>query len=114
MISGEAGRGIAFLGGYIGCAVVYGIGSAQTLYSYSGYGNGSGGLGMMLLGAGGMLGIGIWSIVDAVRVAKVNNLYIRDYRKKTSFNIELSPYISQVNINNQIVSPIGMSMKVKF
>lgn len=114
MISGEAGRGIAFLGGYIGCAVVYGIGSAQTLYSYSGYGNGSGGLGMMLLGAGGMLGIGIWSIVDAVRVAKVNNLYIRDYRKKTSFNIELSPYISQVNINNQIVSPIGMSMRVKF
>lgn len=109
MISGEGGRGIAFLGGYLGCAVVYGTGYAQAFN-----GNYSGAAGKMLLGIGGMLGIGIWSIVDAVKVAKVNNLYIRDYRKRTSFDIELSPYLSQININDHIVSPIGMSMRVKF
>jgi TM2 domain-containing membrane protein YozV len=112
MISGEVGRGLAFMGGYVGCAFVYGIGVVQASSYYS-YNNPSG-VGTILLGLGGMLGIGIWSIVDAVKVAKVNNLYIRDYRKKTSFNIELSPYVSQINIKNEIVSPVGMSMRIKF
>lgn len=108
MISGEVGRGAAFLGGSIGCGVLYGVGYAQLIN-----GN-SAGVGTMLLGMGAMFGVSIWSIVDAVKVAKVNNMYIRDLRNTSSLELEFSPYVSQVNINNQIVSPIGLTMRVIF
>jgi hypothetical protein len=79
MISNEGGRGAGFLGGYIGCWVVYGVGYGSVLYDGSG-------AGVMLLGAAGALGVNIWAIVDAVRVAKVNNMAWRD-RSQTSLQL---------------------------
>lgn len=124
MVCGETGRGLGFMGGYLGCYLVVGIGSAQLVsspyYSPSSYyennngGRSSGGL-LMVVGLIGMVAVDIWSIVDATHVAKVKDMYISDMRSKTSsLKLELSPYVDQISMNNEIVRPVGLSMKVKF
>ena len=117
MISGETGRGFAFLGGFFGCMLVTEVGFIQ-LSSNSGYygysGNSTKGLGTLLLGMGGMTAVSIWSIVDAIHVAKVNNMYIQNLRKTSSLKLEMSPYTEKLSINNQVVTPVGLSMRVKF
>jgi len=118
MLSGEVGRGLGFLGGYVGCYAICGVGYYQFLNSASGYSGYSGnpvtGFGTMFLGFGGMVAVSIWSIVDAVNVAKVNNMYIRDLRKTSSVNFEVEPFIETLTINNQIVKPVGLTMRVTF
>lgn len=119
MLSGETGRGLAFMGGYIGCAVLVEAGAVQFTsnnFRYlgnSGY-SGNSGVGVMLIGLGGMAAIEIWSIFDAVKVAKVNNMYIRSLRRTSSLNLEISPYVDHISITNQVSNPIGMTMRVKF
>ena len=61
-----------------------------------------------------MTAVDIWSIVDAVNVAKVNNMYIQNLRKTSSVNIEMAPYISQISVNNKIDTPVGLSLRVTF
>jgi hypothetical protein len=122
MMCGETGRGLAFMGGFAGCTVLFVAGAVQFTsnnfrdYSYSGYSGNSGnsGVGVMLMGIGGMAAIEIWSIFDAVKVAKVNNMYIRSLRRTSSLKLEMSPYVDHISITNQISNPIGMTMRVKF
>jgi TM2 domain-containing membrane protein YozV len=108
MVAGETGRGFAFLGGSVGSAVLYGTGMAMLMS-----GNRSG-AGIALIGGGAMLFIDIWSIVDAVKVAKVNNMYIRDKNKMSMLKVEFAPYVTQININNKLTTPVGLSMRVNF
>jgi len=119
MISGEVGRGLGFLGGYTGCGVVYVVGFAQyysSLFDYNvKYSNGrNSGVRTMLIGAGGMLAVSVWSIVDAVKVAKVNNMYIQDRRNKSAVSLQFAPYIEPISINNEQSVPVGLSMRVTF
>ena len=124
MVCGETGRGLGFLGGYVGCYLVAGIGSAvfvgsSPYYSSYYYENDNGGrlAGslIMVVGIIGMVTVDIWGIVDATHVAKVKNMYINDMRSKTSsLKLELSPYVDQISMNNEIVRPVGLTMRVKF
>ena len=119
MLCGETGRGLAFMGGYAGCTVLYVAGAVQfTSNNFRYLGNpgysGNSGVGVMLMGLGGMAAIEIWSIFDAVKVAKVNNMYIRSFRKTSSLKLEMSPYVDHISITNQVSNPIGMTMKVEF
>ena len=117
VIGGETGRGLAFFGGSVACGIVFlsGYGSLiSNSMSMDGYGSSRSGGGTMLLGAAGMLAISIWSIFDAVDVAKVNSMYVRDLRKRSQLRLEMSPYIDQLSINNQLSTPVGMTMRVKF
>jgi TM2 domain-containing membrane protein YozV len=121
MLCGETGRGLAFFGGYTGCAILFGVGASQAVsnswyYVYIGYNsnNTNAGVGISLLGLGGMAIVSIWSIIDAVHVAKVNNMYIRSLRRSSSIKVEMSPYVEQLSINNQVTTPVGMTMRVKF
>jgi hypothetical protein len=66
------------------------------------------------MGIGGMAAIEIWSIFDAVKVAKVNNMYIRSLRRTSTLKLEISPYVDYISISNQVSNPIGMTMRVKF
>lgn len=116
MISGEVGRGLGFLGGSAACMLVgtlgYGIG---VLNAYSGDSNNSKiGFSMMAMGYTGMIAIDIWSIVDAINVTKVNNMYIQSLRKTSSVNFEISPYITQVPEINKMDIPVGLSLRVTF
>jgi len=123
VLSGETGRGIAFFGGSVGFAIVYGIGAVQVMsnvsnidyYGNSTYnGNSNAGVGTMLLGLGGMAFVSIWSIVDAIKVAKVNNMYYRSLRKTSLIKLNMSPYVETLSINNQVSTPVGMTMRVTF
>ena len=120
MVSGEVGRGLGFLGGYAGCGVIYVVGVAQyysSILQYSTENNQNiapKGIGTMLLGLGGMAAVSIWSIVDAVKVAKVNNMYIQDVRKKSAVSMQFAPYVEPITINNEVSFPVGLSMRVSF
>ena len=125
MICGEVGRGLAFMGGTYGCMVVGMVGFAMvtgSVYQYDYYPGqvyrtntlGIAGLSMALVGLTAMTGVYIWSIVDAVNVAKVNNMYIQGLRRSSSVNLEVSPYISHISVNNKIDTPVGLSLRVSF
>jgi TM2 domain-containing membrane protein YozV len=114
MICGETGRGLGFLGGYVGSYLVMGIGSGVVVNSYDDGGRTAGSL-IMIVGAIGMVTVDIWSIVDASHVAKVKDMYVNDKRNKTSsLKLELSPYVDQISMNKEIVRPVGLTMRVKF
>lgn len=113
MISGEGRRGGAFLGGYVGCWVVYGIGAAQMTVDMSdGYYDGSG-AGLVLLGAFGALAVNIWSIVDGVRVAKVNNMAFWD-QQGNAYNLEITPFISPASTSLTGTNSAGLTMALRF
>lgn len=108
IVAGETGRGLAFMGGYVGGAVLYGAGYVRLLTLQSQ------GFGTMLLGFGAMVGVSIWSITDAVKVAKVNNLYLRDKNKLSTIDVQFAPYVSAVSTANPAQSSAGMSLRVRF
>jgi len=109
MIASETGRGVAFLAGYVGCWVVYGVGIGTAATSTSTYQLGSG-AGLALAGLFGAIAVDIWATVDAVRVAKVNNLAWRDnYAPGTG--LQISPDLKL--LPGQKVAP-GLTLTYKF
>lgn len=108
MISGETGRGVAFLGGSVFGGILYFSGATQFINT-----GGSSGGGLLLLGLGTMVAVDIWSIVDAVEVAKVNNLYLRDYRKN-NMSINISPKIDKFKYNGNDEANVGLALSIKF
>jgi hypothetical protein len=123
MICDESSRGLAFLGGYVGCLALsyYGMyemvnETSERIYDGNYYSTPSTkGSGKMLLGICGAIGINIWSIVDAVHVAKVNNMYFQDHFKRTgSINFEIAPFAEPITMCNQVTIPVGLTLKATF
>ena len=108
MVAHEFGRGAAFFGGAAGCFSLLFAGFAVE-WDY----NEALGITMMLLGVSGFFAVDIWSIVDATRVAKVNNLAFRD-RDHTGTNLRMEPYISPVQIYGSTKTQVGVSLKFVF
>jgi len=118
----ESSRGLSFLGGYVGCfgLMVWGytemyVSIFENLDSNTYSSSVMRGSGKMALGVVGMLGVGIWSIVDAVHVAKVNNMYYQDHFKRSSaVNLEIAPYAEPITMFNQVTVPVGLTLKATF
>jgi len=108
MVAHEFGRGAAFFGGAAGCFFLFGSGFAVA-WDY----NEPLGITMMLLGLSGFLAVDIWSIVDASRVAKVNNLAYRN-RDQTGMKLRLEPCISPVQTCGSTKTQVGLSLKFVF
>lgn len=109
MVAQESGRGAAFLVADIGFTIIYFIGTVQM-------GNDPAelnGAGAVLIGAAGILTTTIWATVDAVRVAKVNNLAWRD-KNNTGFNLQLEPFVLPLNTNNSTEAQIGLCLRINF
>lgn len=111
MIAGEGVRGVVFLAGATGCVVLLGIGMTD-MYTESTTSDQSGG-GLYLAGLLGYMVVDIWSIVDAVRVAKVNNLAYRD-KKNSSVNLKIEPYISTEYYYQNGSVPMGLTLTIRF
>ncbi|MDR2083425.1 MAG: hypothetical protein LBP67_00290 [Bacteroidales bacterium] len=109
MLCGEVGRGFAYLGGTVGCFAVSVTGMAITAAFLN-----PAGLVIFTCGLIGCAAIDICSIIDAVKVAKIKNMYTRDIRNMTAINIELAPYIDYLTIGNNFVMPVGASLIVSF
>ena len=123
MICDESSRGLAFLGGSIGCIALSSYGMFEMYgNTFDNMNNGNDtpalsakGAGIMALGILGAVGINIWSIVDAVHVAKVNNMYYQDHNKRTSaINLEIDPYAEPITMYNQATIPVGLTLKATF
>lgn len=115
MISGEGVRGVGFLAGFAGCVTIIFVGALSTIDDiHYGGGDGSSGERLMFVGLGGAVGVSIWSIVDAVHVAKVNNLAFRE-QNKSSINFKLEPFIFNAStLNNKNNVSTGLSFKMTF
>ena len=102
IISGDIGRGLAWVGGHLVAYGVTGIG-ASVMNSgdyYDAEDLEKTGTIVFLAGFATMLTVDICSIVDAVRVAKVRNMYERDLYKKM-YSLDLHPSV------NHILTPTG-------
>lgn len=118
MVAGETGRGFAFLGGFAGSYILYNVGAAKAVSAIneadaSGATYEGDGAGLMLLGLASMIVVDIWSIVDGVRVAKVNNLAFRD-KHKIGSSIKLNPAFISVKTFNNYQNALGVKLALSF
>lgn len=60
------------------------------------------------------LGLDIWSIVDAVRIAKVKNMYEQDLRQLYTFDVDLYPSVNYIQVGNKIQPTAGFTLAMKF
>lgn len=118
ILSGETGRGLAFMGGTLGTGVIVGVGLLTGLSETTNSNEleiSSTGLAVVLAGGAIMLGLSTWSSLDAMKVAKINNMYIQDKRGKlSSVKLELNPFVDTNNYLGQISGSAGLSLKVTF
>lgn len=127
MTCGETGRGFAWLGGTIGCYMIAGIGSSIAMGSMPHYhedysfdemeenpGASTAGMLIAYAGAIGAMALEIASIVDAVRVAKVKNMYEQDLRNQYSFDISLHPSINCVRTSTGFQPTAGITLAMRF
>ena len=115
MVSGEVGRGIGFLAGSLGCVVLTSVGSVTMISSSTYYGDFNyGGAFLFFAGFIGMITVDIWAIVDAVRVAKVNNMYIQDLRNSPKISLELSPYFEPGSYQLATGNSVGLTLRARF
>lgn len=108
MISGEFGRGAAIFAGFAGVFGAAAIGSSIPLNIDLRTGSV-----LMLMCLSGLLAIENFSIVDAGRVAKVNNLAWRDINK-SSYNFQLQPFLNTTDINRTGFVHAGFTLTVTF
>lgn len=123
MISGETGRGVAFLGSSIALTSVTWVGmgiALKDLDETTSNGDEVGemdmtGLMIMLAGLAGTIAVDVWAIVDAVKVAKVNNMYYQDQHGNLSrIEIDLNPFVDTKNYLGQANVSGGLSLRVTF
>lgn len=112
VVAGETGRGLLFFGGTIVSTVItlgsitresvteLESGSSRTVE----FGSGA------YIGFFASLGIWVWSIFDAVKVAKVNNLAYRDRNKVGLHNF--SPALIQNPNNGQLAAGLGFRISL--
>lgn len=116
MSCGETGRGWKILGSYLGCQI---IGAALMLTSESQEMiNGKSSDGLYLVGSAFSVcgfALNIWSIVDAVKVAKVRNMYDQDLKKiYHKVDIALQPSVSYINTGSKVTPTAGMTLAINF
>lgn len=61
-----------------------------------------------------VFGIDIWSIVDAVRIARVKNMYTRDLMNQYSIDVDLFPSVNYVQIGNKVQPTAGLTLALRF
>lgn len=107
MICGEVGRGFAYLGGVAGCMVLTVVGGAlSTTTSF--------GLPVCTASAVGILALEISSIVDAVQVARVLNMYERDLRALSAVDVKLYPSLNYIPMGKVFQPTAGLTLAVNF
>ena len=129
-ICGEVGRGLKFFGASILCAGIAGTGMEKfednavikdnKVESYIDESAAKSGAYIMLGAAAAACVVEIWAIVDAVKVAKVKNMYFQDLSgRRAAIDLGFEPYFtlapSSAAVTGDAFQPVaGMSMKLSF
>lgn len=107
MICDEVGRGFGFLGGSVGLVIVTGVGLGYSYYSI-------GAAVVATISYIGLLTLDIIAIVDAVKVAKVKNMYVQDMRSAYSFDLNLRPSIDYIPSVSGMQPTVGLTLALNF
>ena len=107
MVCDELGRGFGYLGGSIGLALVSGVSLAYSPYS------GTAAI-LALAGSIGLLTLNIAAIVNAVKVAKVKNMYVNDLRQTYACDVRLGPSVEYVPSGSGLRPVMGMALTFNF
>ena len=109
-INGEWGRGLGKFGGEL----LLGIVAASATYANQ-YGDSPDAAASLALACyAGIIAIDIWSIIDAVRIAKVKNMYEQDLKRLYSFDLKLSPSVNYIPNGNTLQPVAGMTLAFRF
>lgn len=102
MIAGEGWRGAAFMGGWLAAHFVAltGVFELSDAIYYT--------------GIAGALTMRVWSTADAVRVAKVKNLYYRDLMGPRGLEVDLYPSMSYIKTAERIQPTTGFTLAFRF
>lgn len=116
MVSGEVGRGFAWLGGGVACLIVTGTGNGLL---QAGTENDNPGLRttgriLSLVGTLSLAAVDICSLIDAIKVAKVKNMYEQDLRKKADVNVALYPSVNYIPTGNGAQTTTGFTLAFNF
>lgn len=122
---GEAGRGLGFLAGQVALFSVYYSSAVKLtqLAVFDSAGNISGYTNptkaatysrLYLASMACMFGLSIWSCVDAVRVAKVKNMYYQDLRSGYSMDFRLSPSLDLAQTPTGFQPAPGLALSLRF
>ena len=117
-ICDEWGRAVAFIGANVACNVLSLVfaektketegSTTTTVFKYTG-------ASYAFLAAS--LAINIWSVIDAVHVAKIKNMYNQDIRRQNAgLNIDMYPYLAMTpSTPGNNANPVaGLSLKLSF
>jgi len=118
MINGQVGKGALMLGGDIllGVGAIVAAVTMQTKGPDGKVSTSPAGIAVSLSCCTGMLALDIWSICDAVKVAKIKNLYARDCQQLMSSNLDIKMFPALAFVpNSQSVKPVpGLTLAIKF
>ncbi len=130
MISGQVGRGFAWFGGYMGCYIVSYSGFIIVLLNSVGccpnpeYDNhrhdaGRGavaamGASMAVLGTAGAVAIHVFSILDAIKVAKIKNMHWQEVKGRTEVDMQMYPSVTYMNTFDGVKAAPGVTLAVRF
>ena len=102
MICGEGWRGAAFMGGWLAAHFVALTGVFELSDA------------IYWTGVIGAQAIRVVSCVDAVRVAKVKNMYKRDLNGTGSLGLDLYPSMNYIRTADRVQPIAGLTMAVRF
>lgn len=111
-IDGEWGRGAIFFLGNVGLGVI-----ELSQRSWNEYFNRYEYSGVSYVALAARVALNIWSICDAVHVAKVKNMYYQDIRgQRASVDLKVEPFFAYTptGIQNSLQPTAGLSVKFMF
>jgi hypothetical protein len=109
MLCGSVGRGLCFLLGTAGCYSLMYSGIDRSAAT-----NGESGRTLTFLSSAAVLTLEICAIVDAVRVAKVMNMYENDLRGRYSLDLNLYPSVEYTLTSNGVKAAPGLTLALNF
>ncbi len=105
-VAGEWGRAAAIFGGDVALSIAVAIlGQDESTAPIA------------LVPLIGLGALDIWSIIDAVHVAKVKNMYYQDIRsRRAALDVQLTPFFAYTptNVSGGLQPAAGLSLKVSF
>lgn len=69
---------------------------------------------MALVALSGGFVVWLWSIIDAVKISKIKNMYIHDYMKMYGMELNLTPSVSFVSMGESSFSTAGLTLSLNF
>lgn len=109
MVNGEMGRGFAFMGLSVACGVVSSF--SNDFFSYTSD------IAPIVasVALAGAFAIDIWSTIDAVKMAKIKNMYARDTAGMAALDIKMQPYFAFTAPSANGQRPVtGVTLAVSF